>query len=81
MDVGRQFGLERLEGIEPAATVEFVLHMPEEALHAGVVQAGRLAGHALGDAEIRELSLVAQLLVLPALVRIVGDNLKMNMLA
>ena len=67
MDVGGQLGLELLEGPEPAASVELVLQVPEEALHAGVVQAGGLARHALGDAQPLEPALVAQLLVLPSL--------------
>ena len=63
-----QLSLERLERFEPPAAVELVLHVPEEALHAGVVQAGRLPRHALHDSELRKLQLVRPLLVLPSLV-------------
>ena len=69
MDVCGQLCFERLERGEPAASEELVLHMAEEPFHAGVVQAGGLARHALDDAKLLELPLIAYLLVLPALVR------------
>ena len=67
MDVCGQLCFERLERGEPAASEELVLHMAEEPFHAGVVQAGGLARHALDDAKLLELPLIAYLLVLPAL--------------
>ena len=67
MDVCLELDLELIERAEPAAAEELVLHVPEEPLHAGVVQAGGLARHALGDAQPLEPALVAQLLVLPSL--------------
>lgn len=67
-DAGVDLLLERFERFEGPAPVELVLQVPEEPLHAGVVQAGRLPRHALRDAHLLEAPLVGQLPVLPALV-------------
>lgn len=64
-DAGVDLLLERFEGPAP---VELVLQMPEEPLHAGVVKAGRLPGHALDKPHLFQAFLIGDLPVLPALV-------------
>ena len=66
VDVGLEVALELLEVVPVAPAEELVLHVAEQALRAGVVEAVALAGHALGDAEPPEPPGEGPVLVLPA---------------
>lgn len=65
-DVGLEAALELLEVVPLAPAGELVLHVAEQALRAGVVEAVALAGHALDDAVSAQRAYEAGVLVLPA---------------
>ena len=67
-----QVALEVLEAAPLPAAVELVLHVAEELLGGGVVDAVPLARHALGDARPLQPGGVGLVLVLPAHVRVHG---------
>ena len=67
-----QVALEVLEAAPLPAAVELVLHVAEELLGGGVVDAVPLARHALGDAGLLQPGGVGLVLVLPAHVRVHG---------
>ena len=68
IQIGDQFLLEVLHGLEFLKIEQFTLEQAEEVFDHGIIQTVALSAHTLNDAIVGEFLLVISVLVLPALI-------------